>query len=175
MRITPLDYAYAKKWALKSRFGVKYPATLVAEARRVGLHIALAVALVRRESSGGMNVFGHDPTSSIPESWMGGPVTASRYRYYKARRNGYGMQGVGPCQLTWWETQDEADAAGGCWKPWINMRVGFLVLKRNIQVNGVWGGLMRYNGSGPAARMYANAVFADAKRIAGELGLKPIA
>ena len=44
------------------------------------------------------------------------------------------MQGVGPCQLTYWVLQDAADRLGGCWDWRCNVRVGFTLLVENIQV-----------------------------------------
>jgi hypothetical protein len=68
------------------------------------------------------------------------------------------MQGVGPVQLTWWEFQDEADRRGGCWKPAINMEVGFERLAALVRRNGLRDGIRAYNGSGPAAERYADKV-----------------
>ena len=42
--------------------GLVAPRTTVREAERAGLPLALACALLEKESSGGRNVFGHDPT-----------------------------------------------------------------------------------------------------------------
>ena len=144
------------------RHSVKYPKTTVAEARRVGLPISYALAFLEKESSGkdsdgsskiGLNLFGHD---AVRNPVKGGFVTEERYRTYLANRKaGLGMQGVGPCQLTWWELQDMADRRGGCWRPEANMRVGFALAKRLIKQHGKLGGAMRYNGTGPAAQAYA--------------------
>ena len=97
--------------------GILFPETTIAEARRSGLKLALACALLEKESSGGQNVFGHDPNTIFAGA---GDVTKEKYLDYRRRRIAAGnrtMQGVGPCQLTWWELQDEADREGGCWKP----------------------------------------------------------
>ena len=104
--------------------GIVAPRTTVREAKRVGLPLELACALLEKESSGGRNIYGHDPTIFAGA----GKVTRANYADYKRRRIASGnklMQGVGPCQLTWWELQDAADADGGCWHPEVNMRVGF--------------------------------------------------
>src|SRR4051794_39888469 len=104
--------------------GIVAPRTVVAEARRAGLRLPIACAMLEKETGGGHNVFGHDPTIFVG----GGEVTEARYREYKRRRVASGnrlMQGVGPCQLTYYTLQDEADAQGGCWRTEINMRVGF--------------------------------------------------
>ncbi len=124
------------------------------------LPLSLAYALFQQES-GFRNVFGHDPVRSI----RGGAVTKARYLYYKARRKrGLGMQGVGPGQLTWYATQDRADALGGCWKYGVNVRVALATLKANIRANGYAKGIERYNGSGPAAVRYSREVRAKQKR-----------
>ena len=62
------------------------------------------------------------------------------------------MQGVGPCQLTWWELQDAADAQGGCWRPEINMRVGFGHLAALVKRYGECRRRAPYNGSGRRPR-----------------------
>jgi hypothetical protein len=142
--------------------GLKYKVTTIEEARRVGLPLSYALAFLEKESSGkdadgrarfGLNLFGHDAVRNI----RGGLVTEARYRVYvRQRKAGMGMQGVGPCQLTWYGLQDMADAMGGCWKPRYNMRVGFAQAKALIKAHGKRGGVTRYNGSGPAAQRYAD-------------------
>lgn len=139
------------------RAGAKYSLRIVREARRAGIPISLGFALIQQES-GFRNVFGHDPTSSIPDSWKGGRVTKGRYAHYRAFRATKGMQGVGPAQLTWWEYQDRADALGGCWKPAINIRVAFAHLADLIDTYGLVVGLRRYNGTGRAAIEYSRSV-----------------
>lgn len=125
------------------------------EARGANLPLSYALAFLEKETGRGQNVFGNDSTTSIPDSWKGKPVTSERYKYYKRYRNRYGMQGVGPMQLTWWETQDKADRIGGCDKPKYNLRVGFGMAASLIRTYGIFNGVMRYNGSGPAAEAYA--------------------
>lgn len=137
--------------------GFVYPYRLVRAARRAGITVRLAVALVEQETGNGANVFGHDPVK--PSQFRGGKVTRLRYYEYKRKRKkGLGMQGVGPCQLTWFTFQDEADRLGGCWHPYWNMVVGFRHLRAQIARNGRWAGIAAYNGSGPAAREYADSV-----------------
>lgn len=149
--------------ARAKRAGAHYPLTIIQEARAAGLPISLGFALGEQES-GFRNVFGHDPTTSIPESWKGTKVTKSKYAHYRANRARHGMQGVGPCQLTWWATQDTADRLGGCWKPRINFRVAFRTLATNVKTYGQKDGIRRYNGSGPAADRYSQEVRAKAAR-----------
>lgn len=136
--------------------GAKYEEIIIREATKAGVQLSLAFALVEQES-GFTNVFGHDPTIFKGA----GKVTRLKYGRYKRQRGPTGrggMQGVGPCQLTWWEFQDRADAEGGCWKPEANIRVGLRILAANIQEHGEKVGIERYNGSGPAAQAYAAMV-----------------
>ena len=143
--------------------GLVAPRTTVREAERAGLPLALACALLEKESSGGRNVYGHDPTIFAGA----GKVTRANYAEYKRRRTASGnrlMQGVGPCQLTWWELQDAADAQGGCWHPEINMRVGFGHLAALVERYGRADGARRYNGSGAAAEAYSRDLLAKARR-----------
>jgi Putative peptidoglycan binding domain len=138
------------------------PQAVVEEARRAGLRLPLACALLEKESGGGRNVFGHDPTIFVGA----GEVTRAKYAEYKRRRVASGnrqMQGVGPCQLTWWEFQDTADREGGCWRPEINMRVGFRHLVALMKQHGEAEGARRYNGSGPAAEAYSRDLIAKAR------------
>lgn len=139
--------------------GFVYPATMITEASRAGISLSLAAALMWQESSGGHNVFGHDPTIFVGAGY----VTRLKYIAYKVRRRASGnrkMQGVGPAQLTWWAIQDRADAAGGCWRVHINMRIAFVLVKGLVKQYGFHAGVRRYNGSGPAAEKYANSVTA---------------
>lgn len=147
--------------ALRARH-LKYPRTTVQTARDVGLPLSFALAFLEKESSGrdqdgtpkfGLNLVGHDP---VRNPIKGGYGTHDRYVQYRTfRRQGMGMQGWGPCQLTWYGLQDMADGFGGCWKPGPNMRVGFGQAKALIKQFGKHDGVVRYNGSGPAAEEYA--------------------
>lgn len=151
---------YSPALVLKLRKGgIVYPIRTIMAAKSAGLPLALACALLEQESSGGHNVFGHDPTIFIGA----GEVTEAKYKAYKAKRGPQGqggMQGVGPCQLTWYSIQDYADKLGGCWKPLVNMKVGFKILADNIRQSGLRAGVRAYNGSGAAAERYADQVLA---------------
>jgi hypothetical protein len=142
-------------------YGLKYPRITVEEARRVGLPLSFALAFLEKESSGrdasgpgfGLNLFGHD---AVRNPIKGGFVTAPRYaEYLHYRKRGFGMNGVGPCQLTWYALQDMADELGGCDKPKYNMRVGFAQAKGLIRQYGKGEGARRWNGVGPSAERYA--------------------
>jgi len=148
--------------------GIVYPHRTVAAVQETGLPLMLACAFLQQESSGGHNVFGHDPTIFVGA----GDVTETNYHQYLARRGptGHGgMQGVGPMQLTYWSIQDEADTLGGCWRPLINMLVGFrLVVANKARYGTWWNAAAHYNGGtdpGEAARRYADEVLARATRL----------
>jgi hypothetical protein len=160
------------KLAVMRRNGIVYPWRTFRAARKAGLGLALACALLDQETGGGRNVFGHDRDSDGHIIFHGQegtvPVTREGYQEYKRFRDATGtvppfgrMQGVGPMQLTWYAFQDEADKLGGCWRPGKNMRTGFQIVKRNIDTAGsMRAGVRQYNGSGPEAEEYADAVLA---------------
>src|SRR3954467_7013177 len=137
--------------------GIVHPKVTVAEAQRAGLRLAIACAMLEKETAGGHKVFGHAPTIFAGA----GQVTKTKYQAYKQRRVASGnksMQGVGPCQLTWYEFQDEADREGGCWVPRYNMRIAFETLKSLTKQYGYADGIRRYNGAGSAAARYSSTV-----------------
>ncbi len=143
--------------------GIVAPRLAVREARRAGLRLELACALLEKESAGGHNVYGHDPSIFSGR----GEVTRRNYAEYKRQRlasRNRSMQGVGPCQLTWWEFQDAADAAGGCWRPEINVRTGFSHLAALVERYGESDGARRYNGSGAGAEAYSRDLLVRARR-----------
>ena len=151
--------------------GGRYETIVAREARRAGLPVALACAVLEKET-GFRNVFGHDAVRNPVKSPPGGllAVTEDNYRQYLAhRRRGLGNQGVGPMQLTSPSLQDRADQLGGCWKPGPNIRVGLEFLAGNIHRLGLRAGVVAYNGSGPAAQRYGNDVLAAARRWDGRL------
>ncbi len=150
--------------------GIDHPAWTVTLARRHGIKISVAAAVLLQESAGGRNVFGHDPYLRPTRylNWLKGRrVTATRYRIYRAlRRRGHGMQGVGPLQLTWYEFQDRADRAGGAWRPFVNMNVGFEHLGSLIKSHDtLHEAVAAYNGTGRAANDYARQVLARADKL----------
>ena len=140
-----------------TKHGTKRAAEVVELAAAAGLELAAAATLLEKESSGGDNVFGHDPVK--PGGVQGGKVTKEAYLKYKAHRAEFGPQGVGPTQLTFPGFQDEADKRGGCFDFRVNCAVGFEKLAGFIKANGVHDGFREYNG-GPhpsdAAESYAD-------------------
>lgn len=134
-----------EKMLVAQRNGIKIPYTAMRAADEAGLPYAVMCAVLEKESYGGMNVFGHDPTIFVGA----GKVTKKKYLEYKRQRQaGKGMQGVGPMQLTWWEFQDRADALGGCWKPYYNCLVGAQLLSTYWNQYADWVKVgERYNGA----------------------------
>lgn len=144
---------------LITTYGVQSASDIVDASDRTGLPLANALAMIMMES-GGANLFGGDPTTSIPQSWKGTKVTRIKYAYYKARRARYGLQGIGPCQLTALGVQQEAERLGGCWKPLYNCVVGFTDLRQQQALHGIEGGYVAYNGSGALAIEYGHRAMA---------------
>lgn len=140
--------------------GIDYPIITIDEAKREGVPLAVACAVLEQETGGGRNVFGHDPTIFIGA----GTVTRAKYERYKKLRGPKGkggMQGVGPMQLTWYSYQDEADKEGGCWLPRYNVRIGLRVLARHFRKHKDWHAAFKaYNGS----ETYADQVDARVKK-----------
>lgn len=145
--------------------GILNPEAVIEEAKREGIRLSLACALLEKESGGGRNVFGHDRGTIFAGA---GTVTREKYTDYKRQRDANPrrrrMQGVGPTQLTWWELQDQADREGGCWQPRFNMRIGFRHLNDLMRRHGEPDGIRRYNGEGAAAEAYSRDVRARARR-----------
>jgi hypothetical protein len=155
--------------------GILIPVECLAAAREAKLPLHLAASLLVQESGGGRNVYGHDPTIFVggPGGGLPNEVTEANYREYlrlRGEKGEGGMQGVGPCQLTWWSYQDEADELGGCWDPLANMKVGFKRLADNIRRYGLQPGVKAYNGSGAKADAYATEVLARADAFKAKLG-----
>lgn len=142
-----------QKMLVAYKNGINNPYMALRASQKAGLPYAVMCAVLEKESAGGDNVFGHDPTI-----FQGaGKVTKSKYLAYLAERKRTGkMQGVGPMQLTWWEFQDEADRRGGCWKPHINMVVGAELLHKYWNIYGNWEKVGTvYNGSADYGRDFA--------------------
>lgn len=134
---------------------IKMPELALAESVRTDTRLACACVLLMKESSGGMNVYGHDPVR-CDGTPRGGPVTEANYLAYRATRSTCGAQGVGPVQLTWPGFQDRADAQGGCWRPEVNIRVGLDIFAGYMRAGGMRTAYRKYNGSGAAAERYAD-------------------
>ena len=162
------------------RMGLKHPGYTIELARQYDIPISLLASVLIQESGGGHNVFGHDPVNPRTKTFLdrrrvrwlnrikGKKVTRYRYlRYRRYRKMGYGMQGVGPMQLTWFSFQDQADREGGAWRVLPNMKVGARLLSSKLRQKNLtrYQAIASYNGSGLAADRYAEQVLARMDRI----------
>lgn len=138
--------------------GARHALKIAQEARRAGLPLDLAYALVEQES-GGRNIFGCDHGAG--RAFCHQEVT--RERVQALLRSGL-ANGVGLTQLTYPPLVREADRIGGAHRPRFQLRVGFKVLKDNIRRLGYRSGIRAYNGSGPAAERYADLLIARRSR-----------
>ena len=138
------------------RAGARYGLRIIWEARRAGIPISLAFALVEQES-GFRNITGADAgapcphmrvTPSVVQRILSSPVS----------------NGVGLTQLTYKPYIRQAQAMGGAHVPRYQLRVGFRALASLIRANGRHAGIRAYNGSGPAAERYAVVVQRRADR-----------
>lgn len=154
----------AEKIEVMKANGIDYPKWTYEAHEESGFGLAALCAVLEKETGGGANVYGHDKDSLGQIIWHGRPgrvdVTEANYANYKEWRDIFGLaQGVGPMQLTSPGLQSEADNLGGCWHPRHNLRIGARHLKRLQRAHGdIRTAFRAYNGSGPAAEAYADAV-----------------
>jgi hypothetical protein len=151
-RLGRLDRLYARR-ARRAGVPPEWPSLTIEAAVKAKIPRSRGLALVQTETNF-RNVYGHDPTIFAGA----GQVTEHNYARYKRERGRTQMQGVGPCQLTWWELQDRADRMGGCWRPEVNMLVGLSWLREQCRRLGVGPGIASYNGTGAAAQAYSRTV-----------------
>jgi hypothetical protein len=166
VKLSPRQRAVA---GVLAREGIVHPALCVHVAKKAGLDYPTAAALLLMETGGGRMIYGHDAVAN--RAPKGKPVTKANYEniYLPDRRAGWGMQGVGDTQLTWYSYQDEADRLGGCWRPGINRFVGFRLMVSLIASYGRAGGIARYNGTGLAATLYSIRLRSHARRISRKI------
>lgn len=143
------------------RAGGSFGPVIVAEARREGLPLALALALVEQES-GFRNIFGCDlgPRESAP--WCHQEVTKERVKelIQHVKRGGV-SNGVGLTQLTSIGFIRQAQAEGGAHKVEVQCRIGFRLLHGLIERHGERVGIGAYNGGeGNPNLDYADSVLA---------------
>lgn len=181
VRMTAHDLALVnrlKHTTIPGGFRIQNPLLTVEAAKEAGLPLTLALALLTKESSGGINEWGADAENfsqgvdaRTGKHW-GLIVTQAAYDAYKAQRTPTNEQGVGPTQLTTSAQQNDADARGGAWKPLPNMVVGFSYLAGLIKGNqgDVSEGLYHYNGG----RSYPGIVLGYERQWAAALGLRSI-
>ena len=126
--------------------GGSFGPVIMAEAKREGLSLAMALALVDQES-GFKNIFGCDlgPRETAP--WCHQDVTKERVgALIKHVKAGGTSNGVGLTQLTSIGFIQQAQAAGGAHKPQAQCRVGFQLLHDLIERHGERAGIGAYNG-----------------------------
>lgn len=156
-RLTPRDLRVAHR---TYRAGVPFgdSRTTIRACRATGLLYRYGFAMVEQESAWA-NVFGAD--GSAPYMHAHEPVTRARLDdlLYHVHR-GYTSNGVGWTQLTYSGFLYEAEARGGAERPYVQCLVGFQALHDLMRLHGVWAGARAYNGTGPAADNYANALIA---------------
>lgn len=136
---------------LLTRGGILMPRRLIRASRDADTPVHVGAAFLEQETGGGRNVYGHDVDAhgNPRPFWGHGQVTRANYAAYKRERDlgvredrwrslGRRSQGVGPMQLTWWEYQDRADRAGGCWRPYVNILVGLSILRSLNRPGSGW-------------------------------------
>ena len=160
--------ALLKPYRLK-RAGIVYPVWTMRASKLSGCPLDTLCAVLTLESSGGLNVWGGDPTIFV----HAGVVTEANYKAYAAVRDRTGeCQGCGPMQLTSKSLQVEADAAGGCWQPNHNLAVGAHFLANLLAAHGgnIAEGCAAYNGTGPAAQLYGQRALALTEHFKAVIG-----
>lgn len=176
---------HAKIVTAKGTFEIVNPRLTVLAAGITALPLPLALGLLTQESSGGQNIWGEDPgrnfaggiaqTSTGTKNW-GNIVTEAGYSAYKSQIGTGGAQGVGPTMLTLPELQEYADKAGGAWKPFPNLLVGFDYLANLVwtKSDNLHDALNMYNAGHaiPATPGdYASVVLGYANQWAKALGM----
>lgn len=103
-----------------------YASELVQAALTAGVPLAVAAALLEKET-GGANVFGHDAGGAM---YGAGEVTEENFREFLAQvRAGATSNGVGPLQITWPGYLDDAEARGiRLWVPAENIAYGLGII-----------------------------------------------
>ena len=141
--------------------GGSFAPVIVAEAKREGLRLALALALVEQES-GFKNIFGCDlgPRETAP--WCHQDVTKERVKELIQHVKAGGVSnGVGLTQLTSIDFIRQAQAEGGADTAKAQCRVGFRLLHGLIERHGERVGIGAYNGGeGNPNLDYADSVLA---------------
>jgi soluble lytic murein transglycosylase-like protein len=123
------------------RAGANYNLRIILEARRAGLPISLAFAVVEQES-GFKNIFGCDKGGPFCHH----PVSRTLVQQLLAHvRAGGTSNGVGLTQLTWIGYLNMAERRGGAHIPKNQLSVGFEALAAHIAAHGTQGGLAAYN------------------------------
>jgi hypothetical protein len=126
--------------------GGDFAPTIIAEAKREGLPLSLALALVDQESSF-RNIFGCDLGERDTVPWCHQDVTKERVGQLIRHVNAGGVSnGVGLTQLTSIGFIQQAQAEGGAHKASAQLRIGFRTLHDLIERHGERIGIGAFNG-----------------------------
>lgn len=122
--------------------GVQNAAAIVRAAKSVGLEVAIAAAIIQKESNGA-NVYGHDRGGVFSSVGLGKPadnrVTADNFADFRRRidRPGAISNGVGPAQITWKGYFPDAEAKGyKLWQAEDNIRYGLGLFASHLRGSG---------------------------------------
>ncbi|MBB2959514.1 hypothetical protein [Pseudoclavibacter helvolus] len=121
--------------------GVQNADAIVRAAVAVGLEVAIAAAIIEKESNGA-NIYGHDVGGVFSTTGRGKPadnlVTESNFRDFTRRvANGETSNGVGPAQITWPGYFPDAASKGfRLWLPEDNIRFGLGIFASHLRGSG---------------------------------------
>ncbi|MBF4549660.1 hypothetical protein [Pseudoclavibacter sp. VKM Ac-2888] len=153
--------------------GVQNAAAIVRAAKAVGLEVAIAAAIIQKESNGA-NIYGHDRGGVFSSIGLGKPadnrVTEQNFRDFARRvANGETSNGVGPAQITYPGYFPQAEREG--FKLWLaedNIRFGLRIFASHLRGTGdiVEAG-RAYNGARQYGVDLANMVAGWRRRLEG--------
>lgn len=125
-----------------SNQGVHNADAIVRAAKAVGLEVAIAAAIIQKESNG-RNVYGHDREGVFSNAALGKPadnlVTEQNFADFKRRISQPGSisNGVGPAQITWKGYFPDAEAKGyRLWDAEDNIRYGLSLFASHLRGSG---------------------------------------
>lgn len=154
--------------------GVHNAAAIVRAAKAVGLEVAIAAAIIQKESNG-RNVYGHDRGGVFSTAALGKPadnlVTEANFRTFvtEISKPGAVSNGVGPAQITYKGYFPDAAAKGfRLWHAEDNIRYGLGLFASHLRGSGdiVEAG-RAYNGARQYGVDLAGMVPAWRGRLAG--------
>ncbi|WP_371031282.1 hypothetical protein [Pseudoclavibacter sp. JSM 162008] len=153
--------------------GVQNADAIVRAAVAVGLEVAIAAAIIEKESNGA-NIYGHDRGGVFSSIGLGKPadnrVTEDNFRDFRRRiASGETSNGVGPAQITWPGYFPQAERQGvRLWVAEDNIRFGLTIFAGHLRGSGdlVAAG-HAYNGARQYGVDLANMVARWRERLAG--------
>ena len=132
-RLARRAYRCARAAGFRPQAGVR----IIVEARRYGVPISLAFAVVEQESNY-RHVFGHDGGGAFP----GQAVTKTRVQWLiKTKR----WNGISLPQMTWHGYVFEAERDGGAHRIPVVVATGMRILGDLVRANGTLNALRLYN------------------------------